>query len=98
MSKHYNPYRINDPKNLFEVGENSSHPELEDTKRIWEFNGHIMRSATEVEKYFNNEGLDPRKYWILPTWEKDGANMVVRIKIVQRVSPEERKNVRELAL
>lgn len=97
MKKHVNPYRINDPKNLFEVGENSSHPELEDTKRYWFFKGRMFRNATEVEKYFANEGLDPRKYWMLPKWDRDGANMIIRINIVERVSPEERSHVRELA-
>lgn len=97
MKKHVNPYSIHDPANLFEVGENSSHPELKDAKRIWEFKGYTFRSAAKLQDFFKDQGLDSRKFWMLPSWENDGAHYIIRIKIIERCSPEERRHVRELA-
>lgn len=98
MKRHVNPYRINDPHDLFEVSENSSHPELCDAKRIWKFRGRTFRSATEVQKYFDNEGLNPKLFWMMPEWEKEnGMKATIVIKIVERVPSDERHLVRELA-
>jgi D-alanine-D-alanine ligase-like ATP-grasp enzyme len=75
-----------DPANLLEVGENSSHPELKDAKRIWSFRGYTFHSATEVEKYFKNEGLDIRRYWMKPVWIKEDWRAFIRIEIVEKTS------------
>jgi hypothetical protein len=83
---HVNPYSIQDPANLLEVGENSSHPELKDAKRIWSFRGYTFHSATEVEKYFKNEGLDIRRYWMKPVWIKEDWRAFIRIEIVEKTS------------
>jgi len=95
--RHSNPYRIQNPNDLFEVGENSSHPELKDSKRIWSFRGYTFESATELEKYMRNEGLDPRRFWMKPEWVKEDWRSFVRINVVERVPQEERHMVRELA-
>jgi hypothetical protein len=95
--KHKNPYRINDPQNLFEVGENSSHPELNDKKRVWSFRGYTFHSATELERYFNNEGLDPRRYWMKPTVVESDDGNYIKIFVVERAPAEERHMMRSLA-
>lgn len=95
--RHRNPYRINDPKDIFEVGENSSHPEMMDAKRVWSFRGRTFMSATELEKYMNDEGLDPRRYWMKPEWVKEDWRHFIRIQVVERAPAEERHKLRSLA-
>lgn len=83
---HLNPYQINNPDDFLEVGENSSHPELQDAKRIWKLGGYTFTNATEVQKFFSDEGLDPRQYVMEPVLEKNtiaGKNRVI-INIVEK--------------
>lgn len=92
MKKHVNPYRIHDHTNLFEVGENSSHPEIQDSQRLWKFRAYTFKSATELEKFFKNEGLDPRRYWIAPRLEKDiGGRAKIIIEVTDRKTPNARR-------
>jgi hypothetical protein len=82
--KHVNPYRINDPDNIFEVGENSSHPELRDAKRIWRFGAYTFHSATEIQRFFADEGLDPRRYDIEPVAKRMFHNNMIEINVVPK--------------
>lgn len=66
MRRHVNPYRILDPKNLLEVTENSSHPELGDSKRIYRFKAYTFHSAAQVLRFFDSEGLRLQDFWISP--------------------------------
>lgn len=84
MRKHLNPHRITDPNNIFEVGENSSHPELDDSIRIWKFKGHTFTSATEAAKFFEQEGLDPKHYDIRPRSQRDIGRNKITIEIIPR--------------
>lgn len=84
MISHSNPYKINDPNNIFELGENSSHPELKDATRLWKFRAYTFTSATELEKFFSDEGLDSSKYVLEPFIQKDiGKNKII-INVVHR--------------
>lgn len=94
--KHLNPYRVDDPKNMFEVGENSSHPELDDNMRVWKFRDRTFRSATEIQKYFENEGLNPKAFWMKPVAVKESHRNTIYIHIVERCSPEERNDLQDL--
>jgi hypothetical protein len=98
LKRHVNPYRINDPTNIFEVGDNSSHPELDDKKRIWKFRGRRFNTATELEKYMRNEGLNPKAYWMKPYAVQEIGKKIIIIEIIERCSPEERSGVRNLAI
>jgi|WetSurMetagenome_2_1015567.scaffolds.fasta_scaffold493968_2 hypothetical protein len=60
--KHKNPYMIRDVDNFLEVSANSSHPELNDAKRIWQFNGYRFDNEDQVAKFFESEGLDLKQY------------------------------------
>lgn len=83
---HKNPYRINDPNDIFEMTENSSHPELADAKRIWRFGAYTFHSATELQKFFSDEGLSPQGYVAEPYFEKNtiaGKNRII-INIVEK--------------
>lgn len=91
--RHTNPYKIRDEKNIFEVGENSSHPELQDCKRIWYMNGYTFRTATELEKYMRSEGFNPKSFWIKPEWQDREGETIIAIKVVQRVPEDERGKV-----
>ena len=82
--KHVNPYRINDPNNIFEVSENSSHPELGDADRIWRFGGYVFKSATEAQKFFNDEGLNPNHYDIEPIAKRLFHKNTIEINIVPK--------------
>lgn len=84
MRRHSNPYRINDPDNLLEVGENSSHPELGDARRIWKFHAYTFHSATEVENFFASEGLNLNHYEMRPKLHREFAKNLVVIDIVKR--------------
>lgn len=98
--KHHNPYRINDHENIFEVTENSSHPELKDAKRLWIFGAYTFKSATELERFFKEEGLDPRHYWIAPQMEKDLAGkVIIRIYVKTRtqLNAQQRARAQRLA-
>lgn len=97
MRRHSNPYRINDPSDLLEVSENSSHPEMADAKRVWEFKGRVFHSATELQKFMENEGYNPRRFWMKPEWVKEDWRTFVRIRVVERVPQDERHLVGDLA-
>ncbi len=92
MSRHRNPHRIRDEKNLFEVTANSSHPELRDSKRVWHFKGYTFTSPERLEQFFHNEGLDPRRYWYRPVSlcdEFSGKNCI-HIYICERIPKDEK--------
>jgi hypothetical protein len=76
--RHTNPYRINDGSDIFEVSENSSHPDLKDSLRLWHFGGYTFKTATQLMNFFNSEGLDPKTHWIEPKWERntDGKSVI----------------------
>lgn len=83
--KHLNPYRVNDEKNWFEVGENSSHPELDDSKRVWKFNGRHYKTATDIEKHFKEYGLRQEFFKIQPRSEIDGTgHKTIIIEVVEK--------------
>jgi len=84
--KHVNPYRINNPNDLLEVSENSSHPELKDAKRVWSFRGYTFHTATELERYFKSEGLDIRRYWMKPVWVNADWRNYIRIEVIERTA------------
>lgn len=97
--KHKNPYRVNDPNNLFEVGENSSHPELEDARRVYKFKAYSFNSATELEKFFMDEGLNPAHYTIEPVIKRNyehGKSLIIINVVAKSESRNERavKNAR----
>lgn len=92
MKKHRNPYRIQDERNLFEVTANSSHPELNDSKRVWHFRGYTFTSPERLQDFFNNEGLNPAHYWYKPVMMPDGfsgAN-IIHLYICERIPQDER--------
>lgn len=98
---HINPYRINDDKDLLEVTENSSHPELQDSKRLWHFGAYTFKSGNEVKKFFEAEGLDITQYWFTGKLEKDiGGRAIIHIYIKTRIqlSREESDRARRLGL
>lgn len=68
-----------------------------DAKRVWSFRGYTFHSATELEKYMSNEGLDPRRYWMKPEWVKEDWRSFIRISVIERVPEDERHKVRSLA-
>lgn len=94
--KHKNPYRVRSEKDLYDICENSSHPELVERRRIYDFKGKIFRTATELDKYFKDNGLDIRRFWFKSAWEQDGHDVIVRIRIVERVPTDERHMVKEM--
>lgn len=89
--------RIYDEKCIFEVGENSSHPELQDAERIWLFGGYTFRTATELEKFFANEGLDPKMYWMEPYSQTTYAGKrKILIKVVPKGLARSQRGLKEL--
>ncbi len=96
MAKHRNPHRVNDPKDIFDVCENSSHPELFERRRIYDFKGRIFQTLTDLEKFMENEGYDPMHFWILPKWERDGdGSLVNRVHIIERAPQDEMHLVKD---
>lgn len=97
--KHVNPYRIRDPKDFFDVGSNSSHPELRDAKRIWKFGGYTFLNPEAVEQFFKDEGLDVKNYVIEPIMEQNviaGKNRII-INIVEKFKSRNYRALRELS-
>lgn len=82
--RHSNPYKIHDPDNFLEVTANSSHPELQDARRIWKFHAYTFTNETEVAKFFESEGLNLKDYHYEPEYKKDNYNgkhlIVINIK------------------
>lgn len=83
---HVNPYRIQDHDNIFEESENSSHPEMGDGKRLWKFQAYTFETATELQKFMESEGLDPRRYETSPVRVKDAMGAKIFINIVPKGS------------
>lgn len=96
MRKHHNPYLIRDSNNLLEVGENSSHPELDDARRIWKFHSYTFQSATEVERFFNSEGLDLSQYDYRPKKVREFAKNLIIIEIVSKTALPMRESSRRV--
>lgn len=94
--RHKNPYRVNDPDDIFEVSENSSHPELDDCRRIYRFGGYTFESATELQKFFESEGLDPKRYAIEPRMEREFAKNLITINVVEKWKSRNQQALREL--
>lgn len=86
MKKHNNPYLINNPSDIFEVGANSSHPELNDRERVWHYKGHTFHKPEHLETFLKNEGVDPRTLWMHPVKEADGwtGHNIIRIYVADR--------------
>jgi len=82
--KHRNPYAITNPDDIFEVSENSSHPELKDAKRIWRLGGYVFHSSTELHKFFTDEGLNPRNYVIEPVIQSDMGKNKITVNVVEK--------------
>lgn len=96
MRKHSNPYRIQDPTNIFEVSENSSHPELYDKLRVWDYKGRVFTSATECQKYLEDHGIDWRRLKLTPVRELDrDGSVVIRCHVAERLS-QGQHDIREL--
>jgi len=94
--RHLNPYRIADPNNIFEVSENSSHPELRDRRRIWDYKGKVFTSATACQKYLEGEGINWRKLKLTPVRYLDGdGSVVIRCMVAERI-PEGQYDIRDL--
>ena len=96
--RHYNPYRIDDPNNIFDVGENSSHPELKDKVRVWRFKAYSFTSATELHKFFDNEGLNPKDYVLDPHIQKDIGGNKIFINVVHKSESRNYQNVRRMSV
>ena len=98
--KHSNPYRINNPDDIFEVSENSSHPELRDCRRVWKFGGYTFRTATELEQFFRNEGLNPKGYVLEPVMHRESANAknMIVINVIEKWKARQKQKLRELSL
>lgn len=96
MRRHINPHRVNDPSDIFEVGENSSHPELDDARRIWKFGAYTFNSATEVAKFFEQEGLNPRQYDMRPKSVREFSKNLIIIQIVPKTALPRRTSERSL--
>jgi hypothetical protein len=95
--RHSNPHRILDPNNVFEVAENSSHPELRDKYRIYEYKGKIFKTATQCQKYLEDEGVDWRRRLKLTPiryLEGDGSTTII-CKLVDRI-PQGQMDIRDL--
>lgn len=82
--KHINPYTINDPDNWAEVTENSSHPELNDARRVWRFGGYGWNNATDAIKFLEGEGLDPKRYTTKSKKVSEFAKNLIIIEIVPK--------------
>jgi hypothetical protein len=96
MRQHRNPYRISDPTNIFEVSENSSHPELMDRRRIWDYKGKVFRTATECQRYLEDEGINWRRLKLTPVRELDGdGSVIIRCHVAERI-PQGQYDIREL--
>ena len=96
MKQHRNPYRIQDPNNIFEVSENSSHPEIFDKRRIWDYKGKVFKTATECQKYLIDNGIDWTRLKLTPVRELDrDGSVVIRCHVVERI-PEGQYDIREL--
>ena len=96
MRQHRNPYRINDPNNIFEVAENSSHPELKDKYRLYKYKGRIFRTATEAQKFLDNEGIDVKRLKLVPVRHLDADGSVIIIcNLAERV-PQGMHDIRDL--
>ncbi len=98
--RHRNPYRISNPDDIFEVGENSSHPELQDCRRVWKMGGYTFSSATELEKFFRDEGLNPKGYVLEPVMHRDSANAknMIVINVIEKWKARQKQKLRELSL
>jgi hypothetical protein len=95
--KHNNPYRINDPTDLLEVGENSSHPELRDAKRYYTFGAYRFATATELERFFESEGLSRRDYWMRPVATRNAMGNEIKIEVIPKHKKVRRSEVIEMA-
>lgn len=94
--RHSNPYYIRDEKNWLEVTENSSHPELDDAKRIWKFYAYTFTSATEVDKFFSEEGLDRNKYTTESKSVREFHKNMIIINIVPKGTSRNDRGLRSL--
>jgi len=93
---HKNPYRINDPTNIFEVAENSSHPELYDRRRIYDYKGHRFTSAEKCQKFLEEHGIDwRRRLKLVPIRQLDGdGSCIIVCNLAERV-PEGHMDIRD---
>jgi hypothetical protein len=96
--RHNNPYRINNPDDFFEVGENSSHPELQDCRRVWKFGAYSFSTATELQKFFSDEGLNPKNYVMEPIIQRDFSKNLIIINIIEKWKARQKQKLRELRL
>lgn len=94
--RHVNPYRIKNPQDIFEVGENSSHPELRDAKRLYVFGAYRFSTATELQKFFSSEGLNPKQYWMKPRLDRDAMGNKIIIEVVPKHSRVNRDQVMDM--
>jgi len=94
--KHVNPYRIKDPNNWLEVTENSSHHELDDAKRVWKFRAYSFTSATEVEKFFRDEGLILKDYVGEPKAHREYNKNLIIINIVPKSESRNHRALRSI--
>lgn len=96
MRRHLNPYRILDHKNWLEVSENSSHPELNDARRIWKFQAYTFTTATEVDKFFATEGLKLSDYATEPVWHKEYGKNLIIVNIVPKYLSRNERGLRSI--
>lgn len=97
--RHKNPYRIHDPNNIFEVAENSSHPELFDKRRIYKYRGRTFKSAVEAQTYLEDHGIDWRQCKLTPVRHLDGdGSCVIFCHIIDRDGrlPQGQYDIRDL--
>lgn len=92
--KHKNPYEIQDPDDLFELVENSSHPELKDSHRLFKFGAYTFKTATELKKFFESEGLDQNRYWFNASMHREAAKNKIVIEIVEKHRARSKKNLK----
>lgn len=94
--RHSNPYRINNPDDIFEVSENSSHPELDDARRIYRLGGYTFQSATELQKFMEAEGLNPRNYAIEPVMEREFSKNMIIVNVVEKFKSRNQRALKRL--
>lgn len=95
--RHRNPHRIHDPNNIFEVAENSSHPELYDSRRIYDYKGRRFKTAVEAEKYLTDHGINwKRRCKLVPVRQLDSdGHVIIVCHIAERV-PAGHSDIRDI--
>ena len=89
--RHRNPHEVADPDDIFDVFENSSHPELYEHTRIYCFKGRTFTKLEHLEQHLKDEGVNVKSLYYRAGWEPDDykGGVINRVTLCERIPSDE---------